>query len=221
MPFFFALADRKYSFIGLYFNVAFLILVIVGYQRKFINDENFPIYGIANIIHVMCTDRLGQPQANNLRYVSPPAPARLLPMAADWLTKSLNHLHRCTHSMLKGDSRLASSHCEIYVSLFQPATVVLKNFIKLLHGFNLALPIPLVRQCNSCFKEFHQTAASLKQLLRVGIKIRISQDTHSTTIYSPQTSLDKVTYSGVCPNSLESLSEDGRGAGGGEEFTAH
>ena len=30
--------------------------------------------------------------------------------------------------LLRGDSRLASSHFEIYVSLFQPATVVSKNF---------------------------------------------------------------------------------------------
>ena len=37
---------------------------------------------------------------------------------------------RFTHT-LKGDSRLAGSHLEIYVSLFQPATVVSKNFIKL------------------------------------------------------------------------------------------
>ena len=30
-------------------------------------------------------------------------------------------------SLLKGDSRLASSHLEIFVSLFQPATVVSKK----------------------------------------------------------------------------------------------
>ena len=44
---------------------------------------------------------------------------------------------------------------------------------------------------------------------------------YNNTVSSNTTPLDKVTYSGVCPNSLESLSEDGRGAGGGEEFTAH
>ena len=33
--------------------------------------------------------------------------------------------------VLKGDSRLASSHLVIYVSLFQPTTVISKNVIKL------------------------------------------------------------------------------------------
>ena len=49
--------------------------------------------------------------------------------------------------MLKGDSRLASSLLKIYVSLFQPTTV--------------------------CFKEFYHRWNSLKQLLRVGTRIRI------------------------------------------------
>jgi hypothetical protein len=56
----------------------------------------------------------------------------------------------CGITMLKGDSRLASSHLEIFVSLFQPATIV-SNPTR-----------------NSCFK-------SLKQLLRVGTRICVSQ----------------------------------------------
>ena len=35
------------------------------------------------------------------------------------------------HVVLKRDSWLASSHLEIYVSLFQPATVISKKIIKL------------------------------------------------------------------------------------------
>ena len=37
--------------------------------------------------------------------------------------------------MLKGDSRLASSHLEIYVSLFQPATVEFHQTASLMKFF--------------------------------------------------------------------------------------
>ena len=80
--------------------------------------------------------------------------------------------------LLKGDSRLASSHLEIYISLFQPATVVSKKF----HQID-----------NSCFKEILSNwqfdEISLKQLLRVGTRIHvrtcISQDGTLLTYIDP------------------------------------
>ena len=58
--------------------------------------------------------------------------------------------------MLKGDSRLASSHLEIFVSLFQPATVVSKKF----------------HQTADSLMKFRQfDEISLKQLLQVGTRI--------------------------------------------------
>ena len=71
---------------------------------------------------------------------------------------------------------LTSSHLEIYVSLFQPATVVSKKFhqtAKLFQRNFIKLP--------SCFKEILSNwqfdEISLKQLLRVGTRMHISQKT--------------------------------------------
>ena len=38
----------------------FLIFVIIGYQRKFINGENFPIYGIQKVSPVQVLYHLGE-----------------------------------------------------------------------------------------------------------------------------------------------------------------
>ena len=81
---------------------------------------------------------------------------------------------------LKGESQLVSSHLEIYVSLFQPATVVSKNFIKLPVWKETADVSTSLLQGKREIRCQHTILQnSLKQLSWVGIRMRISQDLSS------------------------------------------
>jgi len=88
--------------------------------------------------------------------------------------------------MLKGNSRLASSHLEIYVSLFQHATVVSNNFIKLPY-FSIRILVAILQLSSIIAICWH----FLKQLLRVETRIRISQNTPRQIHDSPVLVVDE------------------------------